>query len=143
MQSQRHPKITTPLHRARTAAKRYEAQLVEKYEIDVGASHRLMGWMVSHCSWILRFQIKSDDQQHEICVTRTTTRSTCSLVKFACSEETTLQTRQSWNSEGTKECLCMISRRQCELLLFSQRQIELKAYSIHVRVRVRMSFLYN
>ena len=35
--------------------------MVLRAEIDVGASHRLMGWMIRHAAWILnRFQIKSD-----------------------------------------------------------------------------------
>ena len=35
--------------------------MVLRAKIDVGASHRLMGWMIRHAAWILnRFQIKSD-----------------------------------------------------------------------------------
>ena len=37
------------------------AQLIKKYEVDVGATHRLMGWMVRDSAWFLnRFQIQSD-----------------------------------------------------------------------------------
>ena len=35
------------------------AKLMNSYEIDVGADHRLMDWMIRHISWTLnRFQVK-------------------------------------------------------------------------------------
>ena len=48
------PLPTSTRHRTRTA---------KSTRFDVGATHRLMGWMVRHCAWVLnRFQLWSDGQ---------------------------------------------------------------------------------
>ena len=71
----------------------------EKLQIDVGADHRLTGWMVRHCTWILHRLQRERESDGRTSFRNMRGKDYAAILnsseKFAYSE-TTMLTRQHW-----------------------------------------------